>query len=463
MNHRDHVPASVGRRLGKWIAPLLAVALLVAGCGGGGGGGDGNGPLLSFKVRIDNVGKAYPFIKSGAFDTPVGAGAPAPIGPGGAYEFSFTAPKGSYLSLATMFVPSNDFFFAPDEKGIALYTPAGVQVTGDVTSQILLWDAGTEVNQEPGLGADQVQRQAAANTGARDPDRAVRAAPNTFGNLPAVSAVIRVTLISTSATGFKVRVENVSTATTLATSDGMRQAVPLSPGAWVVHTDPKPLFSVGAPDFGKGLEAIAEDGNPAALAAALAGETGITVPLSPGVWAVHATPNPLFAPGQTDFGKGLAAIAQDGDPAALAAALVTQAGILSSAPFTTPVGKSSPAPIGPGGAYEFVVLASRGSRLSLATMFVPSNDLFFAPDGAGVALFNAAGLPISGDVTSALQLWDDGTEVNQEPGVGPDQVQRQAAPGTGPAESKPVAVVNDGFRYPPTGSVIKVTVTPALP
>ena len=37
-----------------------------------------------------------------------------------------------------------------------------------------------------------------------------------------------------------------------------------------------------------------------------------------------------------------------------------------------------------------------------------------------IALFDASGRPISGDVSSALGLWDAGTEVNEEPGVGPD-------------------------------------------
>jgi hypothetical protein len=36
---------------------------------------------------------------------------------------------------------------------------------GDVTSQVILWDAGTELNQEPGIGADQGPRQKGANTG----------------------------------------------------------------------------------------------------------------------------------------------------------------------------------------------------------------------------------------------------------------------------------------------------------
>jgi len=59
---------------------------------------------------------------------------------------------------------------------------------------VSIWDAGTEIDQEPGVGLDQLQRQSAANTGAADPDNTVRLAPDTFGNLPDVADIIRVTI-----------------------------------------------------------------------------------------------------------------------------------------------------------------------------------------------------------------------------------------------------------------------------
>jgi len=42
------------------------------------------------------------------------------------------------------------------------------------------------------------------------------------------------------------------------------------------------------------------------------------------------------------------------------------------------------------------------------------------PAGSGIELFKN-GTPISGDITSQIILRDAGTEVNQEPGIGPDQ------------------------------------------
>jgi len=46
---------------------------------------------------------------------------------------------------------SNDWFYGPGESGIELFKD-GQPINGDITSQIILWDVGTEVDQEPGIG-----------------------------------------------------------------------------------------------------------------------------------------------------------------------------------------------------------------------------------------------------------------------------------------------------------------------
>jgi len=215
---------------------------------------------------------------------------------------------------------------------------------------------------------------------------------------------------SQEATTFTVRVENVSTPTTLetsATGDAMKQPIPLSPGAYAVHSEPGPFFTAGEPARGNGLEALAEDGTPMALASSLDQRMDVS----------------------------------DGGA------------------FATPVGGDGPAPIAPGGAYEFSVTASPGERLSLATMFVQSNDLFYAPEPRGIGLFDGEE-PISGDVTNALGLWDAGTEQNEEPGVGENQAPRQSGADTGPSEDGAVRLVSDvgdGYSYPYTSEVIRMT------
>ena len=235
----------------------------------------------AFTVTVENISGSYDFIHCGAFNTPVGATSPGPLLPGNSYQFDFTAAPGMKLSFATMFVHSNDFFYAPGEEGITLYDGSNNQITGDITSQIMLWDSGTEVNQEPGLGTDQAPRQTAANSGGIDPNNIVRLAPDDFGNLPAVADVIKVTLLSTSSTGFRLTIENVSSASTLSTSDGAAHAVPMAPGVFVIHSNSKPLFAAGQADYGMGLMNVAEDGDPTALLTSVNAKTGLTSLFAP--------------------------------------------------------------------------------------------------------------------------------------------------------------------------------------
>jgi hypothetical protein len=100
----------------------------------------------------------------GAFNTPAGAETPGPIGPGGVYEFTFSAAPGMKLSLITMFGQSNDWFYSSEPGGIRLFED-GKPISGDITSKLILWDAGTEKDEEPGIGASQAPRQKAPNTG----------------------------------------------------------------------------------------------------------------------------------------------------------------------------------------------------------------------------------------------------------------------------------------------------------
>ena len=414
-----------------------------------------------FRVRVENISTAKPYIASGAFSTPVGASGPAPIGSGEAYEFSFDAGPGSRLSFATMFVHSNGLFYAPDEDGIALWD-GSQQISGDVTSQVMLWDSGTEVNQEPGTGADQAPRQSGANSGAADPTSTVRLAPDTFSNLPAASDVVKVTVTPTSATGFTVRIENVSDAATLTTAGGDALAVPLAPGVFVVHTDPGPLFTDGEADPGDGLEALAEDGNPVGLADALAEMTGVMTILAPVAWAVHSGTGVIFTEGSADLGEGLEDLAEDGNPAVLAGSLAGKSNVASSGAAAVPEGASDPGPVLPGGAYSFVISAATGSKLSFATMFVQSNDYFYGPDDEGLALWTSGGNPVSGDVTSMISLWDAGTETDQIPGVGLDQPLRQSGANTGAADASAMVQSAEGAfdSLPMTSDVIRVTITP---
>jgi hypothetical protein len=208
----------------KFLASFMAIALLIAASFITPALAAGNGRVVKFTVRIENIsskdaqtasdGSKWPFALSpglwlahdtdvtlfkegkaatpngieaqaedgnpewlirslenqhymghGIFNTPVGASGPSPILPGGAYEFYVMARPGMKLTVITMFGQSNDWFYAP-EKGIELFDKSGMPLSGDITSKFFLYDAGTEKDEEPGIGPNQAPRQKAPNSGA---------------------------------------------------------------------------------------------------------------------------------------------------------------------------------------------------------------------------------------------------------------------------------------------------------
>ncbi len=92
--------------------------------------------------------------EAGIYNTPEGAAGPGPLFPGESYSFTFEAQVGDYLSFASMLGKSNDEFFAPGDMGIRLFDGAHA-ISGDITPKIMLWDAGTEINEYPGAGIHQ--------------------------------------------------------------------------------------------------------------------------------------------------------------------------------------------------------------------------------------------------------------------------------------------------------------------
>jgi len=204
---------------------------------------------------------------------------------------------------------------------------------------------------------------------------------------------------------FTVRVENVAAKDGLPAQDGSKYPFAVSPGFYLISKKGSMLFSVGK-KASAALESQAEDGNP-----------------------------DLFAD-----------------------SLLTKVGSAELGVFKNPVGSEMASPIFSGGAFEFTFTATTGEKLNLAFMYGQSNDLFYAPIAA-IDLFDRNGNPINGDVTEQFKLWDAGTEVNQAPGLGADQAPRQKGPNMGANENGVVNLVKDGFTYPESKSVLRVTVT----
>lgn len=149
-------------------------------------------------VAEDGNTGPYPAAVPGAaiFNTPVGADAPGPIGPGGAYEFTVRAVDGDKLGFVTMFIPSNDWFYTPtdEDNSLELFVN-GQPVSGVVAAgDIAIWDAGTEADEEPGTGANQVQRQGAPDTGAADTNTRVSSLSGRGQSVNLNGPVLRVTI-----------------------------------------------------------------------------------------------------------------------------------------------------------------------------------------------------------------------------------------------------------------------------
>ncbi|CAN5585696.1 spondin domain-containing protein [soil metagenome] len=357
-----------------------------------------------------------------------------------------------------MFVQSNDLFYAPDEMGIPLFKD-GNPLEGDITEYLLLWDAGTEDDQTPGEGNYQAPRQESANMGPEENGMVHLESEDAMYTYPANEDVIKVTSQYMGNNKFEITIMNVSDASTLPVSGGS-VPVPLSPGVFVVHSEPAPLFENSKADKGMGLEQLAEDGNPMYLAEYLEENTGYVSSIAPGVFAEHIKNHHiLFEAGQPDFNQGLEALAEDANPEILADNLNHTNGVKTFGVFNIPEGASSPGPILPGASFEFKFLGKPGFNLSFATMLGQSNDLFFAPDDEGIPLFNK-GKAISGDITGYIKLWDSGTEVNEFPGAGNFQAPRQPGPDSGMDENGVVQLVNDPYDYPAVADMIKVTIIP---
>ena len=203
-------------------------------------------PDATYTLTVENVSENFMFFQSGTITTPEGETEAGPALPGHSFKFSFYAGPNHKLSFATMYGLSNDGFYAPDGDGINLYDN-GTPVTGDITSQIMLWDAGTEMNQMPGPD----NTHDGAETG--DPVQLMSAVGDGY-DYGMVDTNLKVMLDYDGGHMFTLTINNLAESTT-----------GISPVAWVIHTMSNPLFKAGMQDRDMGLEDIAEGGDVAPL------------------------------------------------------------------------------------------------------------------------------------------------------------------------------------------------------
>lgn len=414
-------------------------------------------PTGSYTVTVENVSTPYDYFASGVQAIPEGKDDAGPALPGETYKFSFHAGPKHKLSFATMFGWSNDGFFAAKDAGISLYD-GDTPVTGDITSEIMLWDAGTEENQEPGMDNQ--------HDGANVTDGMVQLM-STVGDgydYGTVETNLKVTLEYEGGSLFSVTFENLAESKT-----------PISPVVWVVHyEDQYPIFKEGEMDYGKGLEDVAETGNPGTISSYLKMKSGYVSPIAPVLWVLHGkkydrdelrgrhgrghyrehergryskndnkSDMPIFTEGMPDYGMGLEILAETGNPEPLYESLMEDG--YETGFQATRVGGGN-GPLFPGQMYEFTIEGYVGQSLSVASMLGASNDIFFSTGDEGIKLSNGIA---EKDITHLVKLYDAGTEVNEYPGA-----QTQA----NTDENGNVRLLDDGLPWPDASQVIKVTI-----
>lgn len=199
-------------------------------------------------------------------------------------------------------------------------------------------------------------------------------------------------------------------------------------------TDTEDTTDVGEPaDFVITIENISDQGP-------------LPTPFSPGVWVEQdSTVAPIFTINAA-ASEGLVSLAEDGDPATLAAAIDGSDGVTQSGVFDTPVDGDMPAPILPGESYSFEFTAQPDSRLGLASMMVASNDVFWATGPQGVSLFLGNGDPVDRDITNLLNIYDGGSEANQPPGGGIYQPPGMLGADVGPSEEGVISMRDESTR-----------------
>lgn len=360
----------------------------------------------NFTITIENAFPQSDYFYSAAL-------LDAALAPGEEKIISFNAAEGQYLSFATMFVKSNDLFYAPDTPGLKLYTN-GNPLLGDISDMIKLWDAGTEVNQMPGTGSNQPQNAPGARN---EENRNVGLEDDTF-TYPSVDSILQINLSHDGGTRFTMSIKNISNTASLET--------PLSPGVLVIHdAAARPIFTPGSKASAQ-LTLLAEEGQADSLQALVDANAGVNYLFAPGTYEV-GTSNSIFTIGQPAT-EAFEKLAEDGDASGY------------SDKFERPVGSGENGPIASGGQYSFSFSAEPGDLLSLASMLVQTNDWVFALDK--VALFNGEA-PISGDLSSSIILLDAGTEQNEVFGIGENQPPRQSGNNVGEAQNGNVSQATD--------------------
>jgi len=177
-------------------------------------------PFITEQTELEILMADDAAVQVGTFDSPGAPPDPLAIFPGETSTFSFTATPGQSLQIETMFVQSNDWFYAFGDGGLALFN-GDTPISGDVTAELVLYDAGTEVDTQPGTGPTAppggvqkpVQDPMATDVGdaENEPIQDARVRFPEF-TIPDDNQILRVTISATTATTTTTTVAATTTA-----------------------------------------------------------------------------------------------------------------------------------------------------------------------------------------------------------------------------------------------------------
>ncbi len=354
----------------------------------------------NFTITIENVYEEKEFLDSGATGI---------LDSAETETFLINAGVGHRLSLVVGTDDFSDLFFATSEEGIDLY-PGGTPLEGEVSSQMEIFDAGVFTE----LGTNEMELVAS-------------------GSSFPVGNFMEVNIVHNGGTEFAVTLENVLTEMSVFDRVGE--------GVWLIHDEDQlaPIFTVG--DFASDeLSDLAGFNTNNSMNNFLAERSGFFSTFSPGAYAMNDS---LFNTG-IPASSEIESLAEDADPSGF------------SNTFTIPVGSTAAASIAFGESYEFTLEgAVDGDFFALATMMEETNDLFV---GANFIPLFHNGLPLTGEITSIMRVWDAGTEVDEFPGIGVNQAPRQSGVNVGPNEGAMLErESSESFEFPEIHDIIKVT------
>ncbi|WAC14966.1 spondin domain-containing protein [Dyadobacter pollutisoli] len=151
------------------------------------------------------------------------------------------------------------------------------------------------------------------------------------------------------------------------------------------------------------------------------------------------------------------ACTKDHDPQPTAKTITIE-NVLESRPLVqsgTFQGTGTPPVILPGQSVSFSFSAAKNQRLTFATMYGWSNDLFFAPENPGIRLYGDDGTPVTGEVSAQIKLWDNGSRINAAPGAA---LSHPGAAESVPKNIKEVTGTDDyGHNFLPAAQLMNVS------